>query len=55
MVVGYFNVTGVPGFPAKTDSPLIVDPDTVLSLAMALQGCKPVTRRDSEVLQVPGW
>jgi len=54
MVVCYFNVISVPIFPAKADSPLIVDPDAVLSLAIALQGLDPVARRDSEVFQMLG-
>jgi len=36
MVVGYFTVIGVSVFPAKTDPPLIVNPYTILTLAIAL-------------------
>jgi len=38
----------------KADSPLIVDPDTMLPFAIALQGFKPVAWRNPEVLQMPG-
>jgi hypothetical protein len=51
MVVGYFNIIGVSVFPSKADPPLIVDPDTVLTLAVALQGLEPVTRRDFKALK----
>jgi hypothetical protein len=54
MVVCYFNVIGVSAFPVKADSPLIVDPDTVLPLAVALQGLESVARRDFQVLKVLG-
>ena len=54
MVVCYFNVIGVSVFPAKADSPLIVDPYAVLPLAIALQGFEPVARWDPEVFQLPG-
>jgi len=37
MIVNYFNVQRIAVFPAKADSPLIVDPYTVLSLAVAFQ------------------
>jgi len=54
MVVCYFNIIGVSVFPEKADSPLIVDPDTVLPLAISLQGFETVARGDPEVLKVPG-
>jgi hypothetical protein len=54
MVVGYFNVTGVSVFPEKTYPPLIVNPDAVLPLTIALQGLKPIARRNPEVLKALG-
>jgi hypothetical protein len=54
MVVCYFNVIDISVFPAKTDPPLIVDPDTVLSFTVSLQGFQPVSGRDLEVLKVFG-
>jgi hypothetical protein len=53
MVVCYFNVIGISVFPMKADSPLIVDPDTMLPFAVALQGFEPVAWRNPEVLQMP--
>ncbi len=52
MAVCYFNVISVAVLPAKADSPLIVYPDAVLSLELALQTFKPVPRRHSEVSQM---
>jgi hypothetical protein len=31
MVIDDFDVVGVAIFPSETDSPLVIDPDTVLS------------------------
>ena len=52
MIVNYFNVQRIAVFPAKADSPLIVDPYTVLSLAVAFQGFKTVSGRNSKILQL---
>jgi hypothetical protein len=54
MVIGYFNIAGVSVFPAKTYPPLIVDPDAVLSPAIALQDLKPIARRNPEILKALG-
>jgi hypothetical protein len=54
MVVRYFNAISVSIFPAKADPPLIVDPDTMLPLSIALQGFEPVAGRDQEVFQTTG-
>ena len=54
MVVRYFNVIDIAVFPPKADSPPIIYPDAILSLAIAFHGLKPVARRNSEVLQIPG-
>jgi hypothetical protein len=54
MVVCYFNVQGVSVFPEKADSPLIVNPDTVLPPAITLQSLEPVARRNPKVLNVSG-
>jgi len=52
MIVNYFNVQRIAVFPAKADSPLIVDPYTVLSLAVAFQGFKTVSGRNPKILQL---
>jgi hypothetical protein len=35
MVINYFYVVGVTFFPNKADSPLLVDPNAMLSLSLA--------------------
>jgi len=52
MIVNYFNVQRIAIFPAKADSPLIVDPYTVLPLAAAFQGFKTVSGRNPKILQL---
>src|SRR5690606_2071481 len=54
VVVHDFYVFGVRAIPAKADAELIVDPDAVLALAIALQGFQPVSWRHSQVLQAAG-
>src|SRR5690606_40595033 len=54
VVVHDFYVFGVRAIPAKADAELIVDPDAVLALAIALQGFQPISRRHSQVFQAPG-
>jgi hypothetical protein len=52
MVICYLNIIGVPAFPDKADSPLIVDPDAALPPAIALKGFETVARRGSEIIKV---
>ena len=40
--------------PDEAESPLIVDPDTMLTPSFAAQGLKPVSRNCRHVLQLPG-
>ena len=40
--------------PGEADSPLIVDPDTVLTLPVTAQSLKPVSWNCRHVLQLPG-
>lgn len=37
--------------PKETDPPLVVDTDTMFSLAVPLQGLKPIRGRKSKILQ----
>ena len=49
MVINYLNIRGVPiiTIPDETDSPLIIDPDTMLTVSVpskrlqSISGCKP--------------
>jgi hypothetical protein len=47
MIISDLHFIGVSIPPQKADSPLIVDPDTVLPLSVARQLLKAVARRDS--------
>jgi len=49
MVIGYFDIAGVPLFPLETDAPLIVDSDAILTLAVSFERFKPVRRRHPQV------
>jgi len=44
--------TGRPTRPLEADSPLIVNPNTVLSTSVALQCLKPVSRQCAKVLEL---
>jgi hypothetical protein len=49
MVVDDLNVNGITRVPAKTDSPLIVYPDTVLTLPVSGKSFQPVSRGNPKV------
>jgi hypothetical protein len=44
VVVSYFNICGITVIPNEADSPLIVDPDTVLPFSIAFQHLQPIRR-----------
>ena len=54
MVINKFNVIGVVIPPAKTDAPLFVDSDAVLSLPISFQGFQAVSRRHTKIEQTRG-
>jgi len=54
MVIDDLYVERVSIVPPKTDSPLIVDTNTVLPLPSAFEPFEPVGRRHPEVLKGPG-
>ena len=51
MVIDNFDFIGIPFFPFETYSPLVIDADTVLSLAVTLQSLQAVAGGNSQVLQ----
>jgi hypothetical protein len=51
VVIGDLNVESISFTPHEADSPLVVDPDAVLSLAISLQLFQPISRWDSQVLE----
>ena len=48
VVVGDFDLVGISRLPAKTDTELIVDADTVLTLPVTPQPFQPIPRWDLE-------
>jgi hypothetical protein len=51
VVVHYLYLFSACRRPAKTDTPLIVDANTVLTSSIAFQGFQPVSRRHPQVIQ----
>ena len=54
MIVRDFDFVGVSVSPDEAHSPLLVDPNAVLSLAFAFEGLEPVARWDPKVSKVDG-
>lgn len=52
MIIHDFNVVRVPILPPKTEAPLLIDPDAVLSMAVAPQSIEPVAGWHTQVIQV---
>jgi hypothetical protein len=52
MVVHYFHVIGVVIMPDEANPELIVDPDTVLSRPVPLEGFQAITGRALQILQI---
>jgi hypothetical protein len=51
MIIDDLDVIGVSLLPPEADTPLVVDPDTVLPGPVTLQFLKTVTRRDAQITQ----
>jgi hypothetical protein len=51
MIINYLNLIGIPLMPTKTYSPLIVNPDAVLSFAIAGKFLKTITWRDLQIVK----
>jgi hypothetical protein len=54
MIIHDLNVIRVCFSPNKAETPLIVDPDAVLSSSIAVQQFQPISRRSSQVPQLHG-
>ncbi len=52
MVVGYFHVKSVAVFPAKADSPLVVNGYGMLTGTIPFQGMEAVTGRNFQIVEV---
>ena len=53
MVIDNLDRISIAASPSETDTPLIIDPDTVLSLSCSFQRLKPVGWRHTEIFQQP--
>jgi len=53
MVIDNLDCISIAVFPNKTDTPLIIDADTVLSFSRSFQRFKPIGRWHTEVFKPP--
>ncbi|MNL88828.1 hypothetical protein D3C87_2187830 [compost metagenome] len=51
VIITDLDLIGVAIPPNETNTPLIVDPDAVLSLAIALQGLQAIPRRNEQSIE----
>jgi hypothetical protein len=54
MIVSDFDLVCVPGHPDKADPPLIVNANTVLTLAASAQFLQTIRWRNTQIIQVYG-
>ena len=52
MIIHDFDLFRMTLPPYKADSPLVIDPQTMLSLAIPFQGFQPIGRGKTQILQV---
>jgi hypothetical protein len=52
VVVDDFNIKSISIFPAKTDTPLVIDPDTMLPSSVASESFQPIPRGAPQVTQI---
>jgi hypothetical protein len=51
VIVYELNIVSVSLVPAEADTPLVIDPNAVLSLSISSQFLKAISRRDNKVVQ----
>ncbi len=54
MIIHDLDIVCVPFAPNEADTPLVVDPDAVLPLSVAVQGFQAISRRRYQVSQFRG-
>lgn len=54
MVIDNLHLVSVAFSPNEADTPLIIDPNTVLSFAVAAERFEAIPRRGSQVAQISG-
>jgi nitrogenase subunit NifH len=53
-VFGDFDIVGIPFFPAKADSILVVDSQAVLTLAISSERFETIARRNAQIGEILG-
>jgi len=54
VVVHDFDIQRITILPTETDAPLVIDPDAMLSLSIALQGFQTIAWRYTKILYTDG-
>jgi hypothetical protein len=54
VVINYFDIKGVPIFPPETDTPLVIDSDTVLPCPIPLELLQAVAGRRTQIIERVG-
>jgi hypothetical protein len=52
VIVGNLGIPSLAVFPNEADSPLIVDPNAVLSSPIPAQSFQPITGRDAQIFEI---
>ena len=55
MIVGDFHVVSMRRFPSEANSPLVIDPDAMLTSAPAFEGFKAIAGGSEQILQIIGF
>jgi len=50
MIIDDFHICGVATMESETQAPLVIDTNTVLASSTAFQKLKPITRRNSQIV-----
>ena len=51
MIINDLDIVSVPLAPTEANAPLFVDPNAILSLPVASQFLKAISRRDTKIIQ----
>jgi hypothetical protein len=54
MVISYFNIKSIVLIPGETYSPLLINTDTVLTLAVSFKRLQLISGRDQQVIEING-
>jgi hypothetical protein len=51
MIICNFNIKHLPIFKTETNPPLVINPNTVLSLSISFKSLKAISRGNSQILE----